>query len=39
MAEALLSELTGLLIHEHCARDESPPRCCFEVAHHNTEQK
>jgi predicted ArsR family transcriptional regulator len=39
MAEALLAELTGLPIHEHCDRGESP-RCCFEVAHtHNTEQK
>jgi predicted ArsR family transcriptional regulator len=39
MAEALLTELTGLPIHEYCDRSESP-RCCFEVAHpHNTEQK
>jgi predicted ArsR family transcriptional regulator len=39
MAEALLTELTGLPIHEYCDRRESP-RCCFEVAHpHNTEQK
>ena len=34
MAEALLTELTGLPIHEHCDRGESP-RCCFEVAHPN----
>jgi predicted ArsR family transcriptional regulator len=32
MAEAMLTELTGLPIHEHCDRGESP-RCCFEVAH------
>ena len=32
IAEALLTELTGLPIHEHCDRDESSPRCCFEVA-------
>ena len=39
LAEALLTELTGLPIHEYCDRSESP-RCCFEVAHpHNTEQK
>ncbi len=38
MAEALLTELTGLPIHEHCDRDESPPRCCFEVSRpHNKE--
>jgi hypothetical protein len=28
----VLTELTGLLIHEHCDHDESSPRCCFEVA-------
>jgi hypothetical protein len=28
----VLTELTGLPIHEHCGRDESSPRCCFEVA-------
>src|SRR5215210_789530 len=39
MAEALLAELTGLPIHEHCDRSESP-RCCFEVTHsHNTERE
>jgi predicted ArsR family transcriptional regulator len=32
IAEALLTELTGLPIHEHCDRDESSPRSCFEVA-------
>jgi hypothetical protein len=26
------TELTGLPIYEHCDRDESSPRCCFEVA-------
>ena len=35
MAETLVAELTGLPIHEHCDRGESP-RCCFEVANpHN----
>ena len=31
LTEALLTELAGVLIHEHCDRDETP-RCCFEVA-------
>ncbi len=31
LTEALLTELAGVLIHEHCDRDENP-RCCFEVA-------
>ncbi len=31
MAESLLTELTGVPIHEHCDRDENP-RCCFEAA-------
>ncbi len=31
MAESLLTELTGVPIHEHCERDENP-RCCFEAA-------
>ena len=29
--ETLLSELTGVPVHEHCNRGERP-RCCFEVA-------
>ena len=33
MAETLLAELAGVPIHEHCDRDESHPRCCFEVAY------
>jgi quercetin dioxygenase-like cupin family protein len=38
-AEALLAELKGLPIHEHCERSKNP-RCCFEVAHpHDTEQE
>jgi hypothetical protein len=32
LAEALLTELTGLPINEHCDRDESTCRCCFEAA-------
>jgi predicted ArsR family transcriptional regulator len=32
MVEALLAELAGVPIHEHCDRSEKP-RCCFEVAH------
>ena len=31
LAEALLTELAGVPIHEHCDRGENP-RCCFEVA-------
>lgn len=31
LAEALLAEATGLPVHEHCDRGETP-RCCFEVA-------
>jgi predicted ArsR family transcriptional regulator len=32
LAEALLTELTGLPINEHCDRDESTCRCSFEAA-------
>jgi predicted ArsR family transcriptional regulator len=32
MAEALISELAGVPVHEHCDRGVMP-RCCFEVAH------
>ena len=31
LAEALLAEVAGLPVHEHCDRGERP-RCCFEVA-------
>jgi len=31
MAETLLTELTGVPVHEHCDRGEKP-RCCFEAA-------
>jgi predicted ArsR family transcriptional regulator len=31
LAEALLTEVAGLPVHEHCDRDEIP-HCCFEVA-------
>lgn len=31
LAEALLTELAGVPIHEHCDRGDNP-RCCFEVA-------
>ena len=31
MAESLLTELTGVPIHEHCDRGGNP-RCCFEAA-------
>ncbi len=31
MAETLLTELTGVPIHEHCDRGANP-RCCFEAA-------
>jgi len=38
MVEALISELSGVQVQEHCDRGESP-RCCFEVApSRNTEQ-
>ncbi|MDQ3862342.1 MAG: winged helix-turn-helix transcriptional regulator [Actinomycetota bacterium] len=30
MAEALISELAGVPVHEHCDRG-AKPRCCFEV--------
>ena len=30
MAEALTSELAGVIVHEHCDRG-AKPRCCFEV--------
>jgi predicted ArsR family transcriptional regulator len=30
LAEALLAELVGVPVHEHCDRSENP-RCCFEV--------
>jgi predicted ArsR family transcriptional regulator len=32
MVEALITELAGVPVREHCDRGESP-RCCFEVAH------
>jgi len=32
MAEALISELASVPVHEHCDRG-AKPRCCFEVAH------
>lgn len=31
MAETLLTQLTGVPIHEHCDRGDGP-RCCFEVS-------
>ncbi|MDQ3854912.1 MAG: helix-turn-helix domain-containing protein [Chloroflexota bacterium] len=31
LAEALLTEVVGVPVCEHCTRGE-PPRCCFEVA-------
>ena len=31
MAEALVAELAGVPVHEHCDRGERP-RCCFEIA-------
>jgi predicted ArsR family transcriptional regulator len=31
MAEALVAEVAGLSVHEHCDRGEKP-RCCFEIA-------
>ena len=31
LAEALLAELVGVPVHEHCDRSENP-HCCFEVA-------
>jgi predicted ArsR family transcriptional regulator len=31
MAEALVAEVAGVLVHERCDRGERP-RCCFEVA-------
>jgi hypothetical protein len=31
MVETLLTELTGVPVHEHCDRGEKP-RCCFEIA-------
>jgi predicted ArsR family transcriptional regulator len=31
MAETLITELTGVPVHEHCDRG-AKPRCCFEVA-------
>jgi predicted ArsR family transcriptional regulator len=38
MAEALITELAGVPVYEHCDRGERP-RCCFEVATSNgTEQ-
>jgi predicted ArsR family transcriptional regulator len=30
LAEALVSELTGARVREHCERGDSP-RCCFEL--------
>lgn len=33
MAEALITELAGVPVHERCDRGERPrPRCCFEIA-------
>ena len=31
MAEALVAEVAGVPVHEHCDRGERP-RCCFEIA-------
>ena len=31
MAEALVAEVAGVSVHEHCDRGERP-RCCFEIA-------
>jgi predicted ArsR family transcriptional regulator len=31
MAEALVAEVGGVSVHEHCERGERP-RCCFEIA-------
>jgi predicted ArsR family transcriptional regulator len=31
MAEALVAEVAGVPVHEHCDRGEKP-RCCFEIA-------
>jgi len=31
MAEALVAEVAGVSVHEHCERGERP-RCCFEIA-------
>jgi predicted ArsR family transcriptional regulator len=31
MAEALVAEVAGVSVHEHCGRGERP-RCCFEIA-------
>ena len=31
LAEALVAEVAGVPVHEHCDRNERP-RCCFEVA-------
>ena len=39
MAETLITELTGVPVHERCDRGERP-QCCFEVATPgNAEQK
>ena len=32
LAEALLTEVAGLPVHERCDRGGERPRCCFEVA-------
>ena len=32
LAEALLTEISGLPVREHCDRGGESPRCCFEVA-------
>jgi predicted ArsR family transcriptional regulator len=31
MAEALVAEVAGVPVQEHCDRSEKP-RCCFEIA-------
>ena len=31
MAEAMVAEVAGVSVQEHCDRGERP-RCCFEVA-------
>jgi hypothetical protein len=31
MAEALVAEVAGVSVQEHCERGERP-RCCFEIA-------
>ena len=38
LAEALLTEVAGLPVHEHCDRGERP-RCCFEAADDATQRR